>query len=363
MKYLVKPKKRRSSITIVVVWTLFFLAILGASFYLPLTLRINIVSKIFYPTKTYYLAKAGVQHALGQLFLDDTPDYDYPSDPWSYEDKAFQDKKFGDGEFSIISYPKANIVKYGLIDQESKININKVSLTVIKNIFKYTANISEDDAISIAQSIIDWRDEDNDLQEKGAEDEYYISLSNAQYHCKNRPLELLDELLLVKGITPEILQAVKYYITVFGEGKINVNTASKEVMLSIGLPDIIVKNILDFRNGGKDKEGVLTTGFFTDLLNLQKILKEDYNLKEEDLKPLVELIDKKLLTVSSNYFEGESVGYLTKGPNYAITKIFFITQRNHLIQYWHQSYQEGELYFKQEASLKDKIEGVTVIKS
>lgn len=56
----------------------------------------------------------------------------------------------------------------------------------------------------VADAILDWIDEGDDPREYGAESDYYASL-NPPYACKNRPLETVEELLLVRGVTPELL--------------------------------------------------------------------------------------------------------------------------------------------------------------
>src|SRR5262249_57796060 len=52
--------------------------------------------------------------------------------------------------------------------------------------------------------ILDWIDADSTPRSTGAEDDYYMGL-NPPYHCKNGPLDSLEELLLVKGVTPQLL--------------------------------------------------------------------------------------------------------------------------------------------------------------
>jgi DNA uptake protein ComE-like DNA-binding protein len=60
----------------------------------------------------------------------------------------------------------------------------------------------------LAGAIVDWRDEDEVLSDGGgAESEYYL-LQSPPHYCKNAPFETLDELLLLKGATSEILFGV-----------------------------------------------------------------------------------------------------------------------------------------------------------
>ena len=50
---------------------------------------------------------------------------------------------------------------------------------------------------------MDWRDKDNLHRLNGAEDDYYLSLPQP-YKCKNGDFTSIEELLLVRGVTPEI---------------------------------------------------------------------------------------------------------------------------------------------------------------
>jgi len=56
----------------------------------------------------------------------------------------------------------------------------------------------------LADAILDFIDSDDTPRTNGCESEYYTALSPS-YPAKNSPLESLDELLLVRGVTPEYL--------------------------------------------------------------------------------------------------------------------------------------------------------------
>jgi type II secretory pathway component PulK len=93
----------------------------------------------------------------------------------------------------------------GVIDEGGKINLNALlqvdsSGQTAYNILMNLPNMTDE----IANSILDWIDADSDTRSNGAEDDYYMSLS-PPYHCKNGPLDSLEELLLVKGVTPQLL--------------------------------------------------------------------------------------------------------------------------------------------------------------
>ncbi len=85
------------------------------------------------------------------------------------------------------------------------------------------------------QAILDWVDSDGETRyPNGAEDDYYMELEPG-YRAANRNFASRRELLLVRGITPEIYQKLAPYIVVLPEAtKINVNTAPIEILMSIG---------------------------------------------------------------------------------------------------------------------------------
>ncbi len=95
--------------------------------------------------------------------------------------------------------------RFGVTDEGGKLNINSLIALQLDGSLLFDAlmklpNMTED----IADAIVDWVDADADPRASGAESSYYQSLSNP-YLAKNGPLNSLDELLLVRGVTPELL--------------------------------------------------------------------------------------------------------------------------------------------------------------
>lgn len=95
--------------------------------------------------------------------------------------------------------------RFGVIDEGGKLNINSMIALdptgqLLHDALMKLPNMTED----IADAIVDWVDADDDARASGAESSYYASLSNP-YKAKNGPLNSLDELLLVKGVTPYLL--------------------------------------------------------------------------------------------------------------------------------------------------------------
>lgn len=66
-----------------------------------------------------------------------------------------------------------------------------------------------------------------------------------------RPFSSINEVFLVEGMSKDKFILFKDLITVYGTGKININTASKAVLLALGLDDRLVEAILRFRQEHK----------------------------------------------------------------------------------------------------------------
>jgi len=102
-------------------------------------------------------------------------------------------------------------IRYGLEDESGRLNLNIVPLAdqvqegAARTLLMSLPGMSED----VADAILDWIDEDDETREYGAEVDYYASLMPA-YEPKNGPLETVEELLLVRGVTPDLLFGVDF---------------------------------------------------------------------------------------------------------------------------------------------------------
>ena len=102
-------------------------------------------------------------------------------------------------------------IRFGLEDESAKINLNALvqldeqnpSQNIGRQILMGLPGMTQE----IADAILDWIDMDDEPREYGAESEYYNGL-NPPYSPKNGPLESVEELLLVSGVTPQLLFGV-----------------------------------------------------------------------------------------------------------------------------------------------------------
>jgi type II secretory pathway component PulK len=107
-------------------------------------------------------------------------------------------------EFPILD----GTIKISIEDENSKININALisefapSTKYYGILQRFFVNMGL--PMDIADAIIDWIDPDDSRFPYGAESSCYYQTLSPPYRAKNAPADSIDELLLVKGITPEI---------------------------------------------------------------------------------------------------------------------------------------------------------------
>lgn len=108
---------------------------------------------------------------------------------------------------------------------------------------------------ALTDSLIDWLDQDNFPEPRGAEFDYYIGLEKQPYRTANNLLVSPSELRLVKGYTPAIIELIKDEICVLPAvgTAININTASNIMLESIAnLEERHSEQIIKRRDAGAE---------------------------------------------------------------------------------------------------------------
>ncbi len=188
----------RSGIALILVlWIMAILTLLLYAFLGEMQVEYSLASGYADGIKASQLAWSGVDRACARV-LNEKLTHHSLSDSWSDDESAFFEVPLGDGVYSVFRpvFGDDEKVQWGVDDEASKINVNYATREVLLKLPRMTEEM--------ADAIIDWRDEDATPGAAGAEESYYAALS-VPYHCKNAPFESLEELLYVRGITPEIL--------------------------------------------------------------------------------------------------------------------------------------------------------------
>jgi len=207
---------KREGLVLVVVLVVVVLLALAAYQYSELTMA-EYAAMVSYTraTQTRAFADSGVHYAAALLAGDQAQTVG--GNPWD-NPPLFHGVPVGpdgdrmSGRFSILSLrdPEeldgGGAYRFGVADEAAKINLNAlldldggrgdVALRVLMGL----PNMTE----ATAAAILDWLDPDDTIRPGGAENETY-SLMTPPYRCKNGPLDSLEELLLVKGVAPDLL--------------------------------------------------------------------------------------------------------------------------------------------------------------
>jgi len=297
--------------------------------------QMALASRLGNRAKMYYLAKSGVERAIAEINADETDSYDALNESWSVNDEAFGESVLGEGSFCVynkmVDPADPADARYGLSDEESRININKASYEALQLLFEKIGQAEKHASEVIASSVIDWRDKDALMGPFGAENGYYETLDRP-YRCKDGDFEIPEELLLVRGMTKEIYDGVKDRITLYGSGRVNINTADAAILVCIGAGDGLANKIVLFRNGNDGAPATSDDNIFESTGSMVESLEAAGNLSENESDELLALSSSGLLCAHSENFRGHSFGRLGTKNEYA--KITFVFDRDRVIKYW-----------------------------
>jgi general secretion pathway protein K len=221
--------------------------------------------------KAEYLARSGIN--LSRLLLSVQPLFgDTLAFPfWQYADLViapFSDSE-GGGMADMVGLNLEGVEGLGVeggefavtvVDEDSKINVNLASDQrlrdrMVQQLAMLVAPEQYDDIFDRALEgggfaeredviceIIDWSDPDEDLCDlSGSEDPSYYQTLAEEYERKNAPFDSLEELHFVRGIDDDFWSAFvdpdptdpeQRVLTVWGKGKVNVNSAPAQVLFS-----------------------------------------------------------------------------------------------------------------------------------
>ena len=304
-----KSRNLYGSVLILSLWVVVLLSVFAVSLSYGVRQKMALVEKLESKRMLACLAESGVKKAISFLLKNNKYEYIGVNSILLNNPQEFKDMEFDRGYVKFYYAYRDDLTAdsfyfLGFQDEARKININKADREVLKRLF-ILLNLDEVKAEEISSSIVDWRDKDNELSSSySAEDTYYQFLEPG-YSAKDNDFEVLDELLLVKGVDKGIFERIKDYLTVYGDGRININTASAKVLLALGLPFSLVEKIIYFRLGEDKIIGTDDDNVFKNTQEIVADLNQRFKLNEAEITQLSRIIND-YLCVDSSFFAIES---------------------------------------------------------
>jgi DNA uptake protein ComE-like DNA-binding protein len=192
--------RRQASILIGLLWCLALLSVIVIGVLHTARMDLLVVKNYGDRIQAHYLALAGIEKAKALLYRDaNDRSRSRKNHSGNFYDDAsqFHDVPLGRGVFSVFHRGRTDEgggIIYGVSDEESRLNVN----TAPTNELAGLQNITPD----MATAIVNWRGGDNATG--AAEAQYYAGLQ-PPYQPRNGPFQTVRELLMVRGVTPELL--------------------------------------------------------------------------------------------------------------------------------------------------------------
>ncbi len=285
------------------------------------------------------MATSGVHAAMALLVKDRSEsDFDSLQEDWANPEKIdelLQEIPFENGKLTVtITDELSKIQVNALVSFPDSQRFNQSQILLWEHFLRYIGSeeqlTDDSDPVAIVNSVKDWLDSGDDDATtglSGAESAYYEDL-DPPYASRNGPLPDISELLMIKGITPELYYGnekkpgLSQHMTVYGmtlregtsfnwPGRININTAGLPLLAALlGIEDEeMAQSLYDYRQeiaAGKDVHDFSNPKWYKNILGFSDVT-----------------IDPRLITAASDVFRIESEAAL----NNIKTSVTAVVQR------------------------------------
>ena len=256
-------RSSRGIVLIMVLWVIVILSVIVLEFSFAMRTEVNIAKNYKEETQLYAMAEGGVQRAIAELIYKQDPRVQQKRNKKLEEVPPEQREWMTDGRPYSLPFDQGTC-EVKITSEAGKVNINTVSDPTLRKIIGQLGLEGEARDV-LVDSILDWRDPDDFYRVNGAENDYYRALKEP-YDCKNGNLDSIEELLLVRGVTPGLFSGRKE--TKKGEGggrtegiglrdifsiyssgeQIDINSAPLTVLrVVLGIPSEVAQSIVKAR--------------------------------------------------------------------------------------------------------------------
>jgi general secretion pathway protein K len=261
----VADDRQRGFALIAVLLVLAFVSIIGAEFAYSMRLEASAARAFEQTLVAGHLAEAGLEQATREIVAanynsvavsvglgdeksaeadPDCPLVFYAPDHTALKRLPHKNVPLGSGQFS-----------YCITDEEARLNLNVAQPAVLDRLLQ-GLGVEKENRDIINDSLLDWKDPNEEHRLNGAESEdYYLKLT-VPYRSKNGLLDTVGELMQVRGFSRQLMEGADGHpglaslVTVKTANTININTASHEVLRALGVSDAKFSEIEQTRRLG-----------------------------------------------------------------------------------------------------------------
>lgn len=332
----------RGSVLVIALWTLTLLTTFAIYLGVGVRQRMLMTQRFESRHKLYLAAASGARKAIAALDTAHRKS-ELPLANLSWKTfltdnaKEFQGIGFGAVRSDVVYeiFDKTFTVNkkhYGMIDESSKININFADKNSLVRLFRMVFGWDADEAEKLADALMDWRTPGDSILKGFFSQDYYKNLPHP-YAPKGRDFEILDEVLQVEGMRINVFDRLRDFITVYGDGAVNVNTASFAVLYALGFSEDVADHIIEKRVGLDGIAGTNDDCLFSSTEEFASLMGSSSALTAHDALFAQELQGSQKLTVASSFYTIKALGYTMDKKQHASIRCVYDVSA-HSIVYW-----------------------------
>lgn len=272
--------RNRGSVLLLTLWAVAVLSAAAVAQGTRVSLQLKWVGRLAESRQCGYLAWTAAEIAGQELALDEELAWDARKEPW--------------GKVSADPTPfPSGWLRYRIRDEQARIPLNNAPLDLLIRLPGFSPQSAED---LVAR------------------------------RAAGKPVAHPGELLSLTGFQKEELPALAEWVTVYGSGPVNLNTAPAQVLGFLGLSASLAERIAAFTRGPDGEPGTQDDGLFPDLEQIVPVLEGQLGpLTPEDQITVGNLISTQLLGVRSSFFQVEAEGWVH--PNGIHARMLAVMER------------------------------------
>ena len=190
-----RSKNQKGVALVMVLWVLSLMTIMAGSFALSTQREAAMLRHAHERSRALALAEGAVYYAMLMLSLPDQ------KMQWQADGRPY----FWDG--------KGTQVLVRVQDEGGKVDINMAQENTLKTVFKLLG-MGDEQQTQLAETIMDWRDQDDLKRGNGAESSEYLA-RGLQTTPQNRQFLVMDEVQGVLGVGPDLYRKMQTWFTLY----------------------------------------------------------------------------------------------------------------------------------------------------